>query len=316
MYDLKHTEMIIYKITNLINGKCYIGQSQKPFNTRYSCKGQGAERVMHHHEKQKQLGRSYNKHLLNSMQVHGIENFTVEILEQCETVAQLNSREKYYIKFFNCCDANFGYNCQIGGNSRKQTNKMKKQRRQQKVHNMKNEQTFLYENGCADYCEVLINRKILYHLPKNSRMVYITILLLSQLSYNTIQMKQLKQLIPRTSSCSRENMIERALIRISDIINLQYSINDGVLYFTVDNEQNTTKLMLHTKYVVDYHQSLLLHINFKDDLILIQCKKCGRYHCVEKKACNTKYCNDCKNEVNKEKSKEYNRKKRKKEEKY
>ena len=39
--------MEIYKITNLVNGKCYIGQTITSFNERYNFEGEGIERVLH-----------------------------------------------------------------------------------------------------------------------------------------------------------------------------------------------------------------------------------------------------------------------------
>ena len=40
---------VIYKITNKVNKKCYIGQSIYKFNERYSRSGNGIERVYKFH---------------------------------------------------------------------------------------------------------------------------------------------------------------------------------------------------------------------------------------------------------------------------
>lgn len=72
----------IYKITNKINGKCYIGQSVDIKRRFYdhSCKS---------HE--------HNRHLYNAMGKYGKENFEFEILEECP-IELLNEREIYYIE--------------------------------------------------------------------------------------------------------------------------------------------------------------------------------------------------------------------------
>lgn len=86
--------MIIYKTTNLVNGKIYIGQD-KYNNPRY-------------------LGSGKILHL--AFQKYGIENFNKEILEECESVEDLNEREKYWIGFYNSTDRKIGYNIALGGN--------------------------------------------------------------------------------------------------------------------------------------------------------------------------------------------------------
>lgn len=86
--------MIIYKTTNLANGKIYIGKD-KNNNPAY-------------------LGSGKILHL--AFQKYGIENFNKEILEECETLEDLNEREKYWIGFYNSTDRKIGYNIELGGN--------------------------------------------------------------------------------------------------------------------------------------------------------------------------------------------------------
>jgi hypothetical protein len=63
--------MIIYKTTNLLNNKIYIGQD-KFNNPKYLGSGK----------------------LLNiSIKKHGIQNFKKEILEECNSKKELNERE-------------------------------------------------------------------------------------------------------------------------------------------------------------------------------------------------------------------------------
>jgi len=86
--------MIIYKTTNLVNGKIYIGQD-KNNNPTY-------------------LGSGKILHL--AFQKYGIENFNKEILEECGSEEDLNEREKYWIGFYNSTDRKIGYNIALGGN--------------------------------------------------------------------------------------------------------------------------------------------------------------------------------------------------------
>ena len=87
--------MIIYKTTNLINGKIYIGQDTKN-NPNYLGSG---------------------KILKFALKKYGIENFKKEILEECLTLDELNELEKYWINKFNSTDDNIGYNLSFGGQS-------------------------------------------------------------------------------------------------------------------------------------------------------------------------------------------------------
>lgn len=85
--------MIIYKTTNLINGKIYIGQDK---NNNPSYYGSG-----------KKLQRAIKK--------NGKNNFKKEILEECFNEEHLNEREIFWIKFYNSTDRKNGYNISEGG---------------------------------------------------------------------------------------------------------------------------------------------------------------------------------------------------------
>lgn len=85
----------IYKITKKIDGKSYIGQSndiQRRFNEHKTKKGLIIDQAI---------------------QKYGISAFNFEILEEC-SLEELNSREKYWIAFYNTYKG-FGYNCNEGG---------------------------------------------------------------------------------------------------------------------------------------------------------------------------------------------------------
>lgn len=93
----------IYKITNLINGKNYIGQS---INID--------KRIKEHFWKSEcQKDISYNSALHSAIRKYGKENFVWEVLEECN-VSEIDEKEQFYIQQYNSLVPN-GYNILIGG---------------------------------------------------------------------------------------------------------------------------------------------------------------------------------------------------------
>lgn len=96
---------IIYKATNLINGKVYIGQTIKKFK----------KRIIEHISAAKN-NTGYVLH--NAISKYGQENFKWEILKRCD-VDDLNNEEVLYIKKYNSYYGNnCGYNMTFGGDSK------------------------------------------------------------------------------------------------------------------------------------------------------------------------------------------------------
>lgn len=94
----------IYKITNLVNGKVYIGQSQDIYIRWYDHKKSSRK-------KKKNIALYY------AFAKYGIENFSFEIVEECP-LEELDEKEILYIKKYNSYinweNAN-GYNMTVGG---------------------------------------------------------------------------------------------------------------------------------------------------------------------------------------------------------
>lgn len=88
--------MFIYKITNLLNEKIYVGQTKQPIEKRF----------IQHSKADSPLGQS--------MRDCGLENFTIEIVERCTNQTELNEREKFWIKVLKRKSPN-GYNLSNGG---------------------------------------------------------------------------------------------------------------------------------------------------------------------------------------------------------
>ena len=90
----------IYKLTNLTNQKVYIGQAANL-----------ADRWKDHVKAGLGIDTPNNM-LYAAMMKDGVENFTFEVLEECER-SSLNDREKYYIDFYRAQE--HGYNMTRGG---------------------------------------------------------------------------------------------------------------------------------------------------------------------------------------------------------
>ena len=88
---------IIYKITNLINGKIYIGQTQRTLE----------KRISEHKRKNKFL-------ICHAIKKYNWNNFKSEVIEECDTIEKLNEREKFWIAYYDCKTPK-GYNSTDGG---------------------------------------------------------------------------------------------------------------------------------------------------------------------------------------------------------
>lgn len=93
----------IYKITNEINEKLYIGQTAF-----------GIEKRFREHIKKAQSGEYGHRPLYNAMNKYGIKNFHVELVEDGLTKEEANRQEKYWIAKYNTFKGE-GYNATIGG---------------------------------------------------------------------------------------------------------------------------------------------------------------------------------------------------------
>ena len=87
----------IYKITNTINNKLYIGCAS---NIRTRVNG-------HLYDLRK--GIHSNTYLQKAWNKYGKENFIFEMIEKCD-ITDLHAKEHYWVNEFNCLDRSIGYN--------------------------------------------------------------------------------------------------------------------------------------------------------------------------------------------------------------
>src|SRR5208283_4921236 len=98
-------KLIIYKITNILNNKMYIGQSQTSLERRWTL-----------HKSDAKTNRD-NYHFHNAIRKYGTECWKQEVLEEVEDISNLNEAEMKWIEYYDTF--NNGYNCTNGGENGK-----------------------------------------------------------------------------------------------------------------------------------------------------------------------------------------------------
>jgi len=93
-------KFVIYKITNKINNKKYIGYTGIGLNNR-----------IHKHYTNAQSGMV--SHLYNALRKYGMNNFKFETIDNSDSFDEIKEKEKYWIKYYNT-NKN-GYNMTNGG---------------------------------------------------------------------------------------------------------------------------------------------------------------------------------------------------------
>lgn len=92
--------MIIYMAINKVNNKKYIGQTVGTLEKRKN-----------QHEK----GYASYMSIAKAIQKYGKDSFDWYILQECDSIEELNYLEAYYIEMFNTTNPKLGYNLKGGG---------------------------------------------------------------------------------------------------------------------------------------------------------------------------------------------------------
>lgn len=121
----------VYKITNKVTNKIYIGITNQGSGARYR-----------HHWYESRIGEPSPIH--RSMAKYGEDNFTLEIIDFADTYDELKEKEKYWIKQYNSTDKSIGYNLTEGGDGtfgRKHSEETKEKIRQKALGRKVSEET-------------------------------------------------------------------------------------------------------------------------------------------------------------------------------
>lgn len=92
----------VYKITNKVNNKVYIGITSKGISARWKEHIYSAEH-----------GCPFKLH--NAIRKYGKENFSIELIDFCNSWEELTEKEQYYISEYKSLQDEFGYNMTEGG---------------------------------------------------------------------------------------------------------------------------------------------------------------------------------------------------------
>ena len=100
----------IYLITNLVNGKVYVGQTNQLLERRWTL-----------HKSRSRRNEGYTAHLYNAMRKYGIDAFSIVSITTCETSDQANTLEAIWIILLDSTNPKVGYNMTSGGDRREMT---------------------------------------------------------------------------------------------------------------------------------------------------------------------------------------------------
>lgn len=109
----------IYLITNLVNGKVYVGQTCQPLHRRWGL-----------HKSRAEKNEGYTAHLYNAIRKYGIENFSIKEIATCETEEWSDYLERLYILLYDSMNPEVGYNMTSGGDNPHPTPEMRERQRQ------------------------------------------------------------------------------------------------------------------------------------------------------------------------------------------
>lgn len=96
--------MIVYLITNLANGKYYVGQTQLTLEERW-------RRHLHDAGRRMYIGRALVK--------YGAENFVIEELGRAANADELDHLEGLWIRLLGSCEKGVGYNLRLAAKGHK-----------------------------------------------------------------------------------------------------------------------------------------------------------------------------------------------------
>lgn len=125
--------MFVYKISNNINGKVYIGITSSSIEQRYKWHVRDCK-------------NGVNKKLYHAMRKYGIDNFKIELIESADD-AIIDKREEFYIKLYDSFSN--GYNASPVSHGIRQHNETTKKRMSEKAKGRKQSKDTLNKKSIA-----------------------------------------------------------------------------------------------------------------------------------------------------------------------
>lgn len=104
---------IIYKYTNKVNGKSYVGQTINP----------RLRQNYHRSASMNEKSKDYDKKFYRAIRKYGWDSFEYSVLEKCKD-SEMNIKERKYIEQYDC--VNNGYNITLGGEGHQWSEEWKK----------------------------------------------------------------------------------------------------------------------------------------------------------------------------------------------
>lgn len=135
--------MIIYAITNLINGKLYIGKDSRGHDKRWKSHRNLLKRNVHP-----------NQHLQNAWNKYGYASWEVSVIDEAATIQELNTKETYYIKLYNTTNSQFGYNKTTGGEENHISDETRQKLKDNNAHHWKG------KKFSDEHCQKISNSKL------------------------------------------------------------------------------------------------------------------------------------------------------------
>jgi group I intron endonuclease len=112
--------MIVYKATNKVNGKIYIGITSQTLQSR---------KWKHFLDARLKV---YNSKFHRAIRKYGEDGFLWEVIDHANTMEELNERESYWISFFNSYEN--GYNLTLGGSGVRGYKRTEDSRRKDRIN--------------------------------------------------------------------------------------------------------------------------------------------------------------------------------------
>ena len=143
---MEENRFIVYKHTNKINGKVYIGQTcRKYLSMRYGKNGEGY------------INSPY---FYNAIQKYGWDNFEHEIIHTDLTQEEADIKEKELIKLYRSDEKEYGYNLQSGGHTNNMTEEIKNNISRSNLNRLQNNRNQTGESFSEQHREKLRQKSL------------------------------------------------------------------------------------------------------------------------------------------------------------